>query len=55
MKTSNKLLLGLLAFVLLSITTMLVAGKFYAEENMTAKQETVKPAPVAPEAPAVPE
>ncbi|PRY06071.1 hypothetical protein CLV24_12853 [Pontibacter ummariensis] len=56
MKTSNKLLLGLLIVVLLGITTMMGIAKAYmVEEPVTEQEHVVVPsAPDAPEAPEVP-
>lgn len=51
MKTSNKLLVGLLAVVLVSITVLLGTAKFYAEPNGKDTTSSV----AAPEPPTVPE
>ncbi|MBC5994827.1 hypothetical protein [Pontibacter cellulosilyticus] len=51
MKTSNKLLLGLLAVVLVSITVLLGTIKIYDEtnEDSTATSVTAPTPPAAPE------
>ena len=53
MKTSNKLLIGLLAVVLISITVLFGTAKFYAETNEegTASSATAPTPPAAPEPP----
>ena len=53
MKTSNKLLLGLLIVVLLGITAILGTVRYYAEDR-PAKLTPVEEAPTPPEAPDAP-